>query len=176
MCNVAEEWRKVEGDANYEVSNRGRVRSIARGNRKGRVLKPSSDKSGYRKVSLSLQTTRKIHQLVAASWIGPRPCGQEVNHIDGCKSNNDATNLEYATKSENQLHAYSLGLKEPTLGEKNGMASCTASQIIEGMQLILGGMPIGKAAKSVGVGYHALSDAKRGKTWRHLEKQSHGEQ
>lgn len=41
-----------------------------------------------------------IHQLVAQVFIGPRPVGKEINHIDGDKYNNHYTNLEYVTRGE----------------------------------------------------------------------------
>lgn len=58
-----------------------------------------------------------VHRLVAAAFIenpGNRPA---VNHIDGNKENNDASNLEWVTFQENTIHAYNTGLIQPM---KNG--------------------------------------------------------
>ena len=59
-----------------------------------------------------------MHSLVALVFIGPRPEGKQINHIDGVRPNNSANNLEYVTPSENNFHAYMLGLSEGQ-GEKN---------------------------------------------------------
>lgn len=57
-----------------------------------------------------------VHRLVAMAFVKGMVSGKEVNHIDGNKRNNAASNLEWVTKSENQLHAYKIGLRRPTYG------------------------------------------------------------
>lgn len=55
-----------------------------------------------------------IHRLLAETFI-PKPFidgDLDVNHIDGVKANNDLANLEWATRSENCLHAYRTGLRD----------------------------------------------------------------
>lgn len=67
----------------------------------------------YLSVNLSIKGKQKrfnIHRLVATLFLenaGNKPC---VNHIDGDKTNNSCTNLEWVTYSENAKHAFSLGL------------------------------------------------------------------
>ena len=52
-----------------------------------------------------------MHRTVAIHFIGYRE-GLEVNHIDGNKGNNRVDNLEWVTRSENQIHAIKMGLRK----------------------------------------------------------------
>lgn len=112
---MSEEWRPVEGWP-YEVSSLGRVRNVVARSptRVGRILRGNVDAGGYHNVRLSdapRDRIYKVHRLVAAAFVGPQPTPlHEVNHIDGDKKNNQATNLEWVTRSENIRHSFRLGL------------------------------------------------------------------
>lgn len=98
-----EEWRPVVGlDGQYEVSSRGRVVSLRGGRRLVRKL--HMDASGYLRITIKVNgrtLNRRVHSLVAESFIGPRPSEKVVRHIDGNHLNNDVTNLRYGTSQEN---------------------------------------------------------------------------
>lgn len=133
---MEEVWKDIEGyEGLYQVSNLGRVKSLQRllnttrySNRtcKERVLKPlKSKQSKYYSVSLykgSKQKVVHIHRLVAMNFIPNPKKSEEVNHIDGDVSNNKVDNLEWCTRSENQLHAYAAGLQKPKYKESLKMA------------------------------------------------------
>lgn len=108
---MKEIWKPVKSfEGEYEVSNLGNVRSIKFG--KCNLLK-SFYSRGYKKIELYLNgTSRKyyVHRLVATAFINNPNKREFVNHIDGHKDNNHYTNLEWVTKSENVIHAYSTGL------------------------------------------------------------------
>lgn len=101
-------WKDIpDYEGLYQVSSFGRVRSLDRTvltkngknlKMKGKILSAHPDAHGYPKVTLSknnIQTTRKVHRLVAELFI-PNPTGlPEVNHIDECKTNNHYLNLEW---------------------------------------------------------------------------------
>ena len=107
---MTEKWKTVQNFPNYEVSNEGRVRN----KKTCKVLSPNCVK-GYLRARLyknGVPTPIFIHRLVASAFI-ENPKGKPyVNHIDGNKKNNEAKNLEWATGSENELHAYKTGLKK----------------------------------------------------------------
>jgi hypothetical protein len=104
----------------YQVSNLGRVKSLERVVYKSdgrpytfkeRILKEGIDGREYLKVILSKggkPKTLRIHQLVAISFLGHKPCGMKkvVNHIDNDKTNNRLDNLEIVTQRENAFTHY----------------------------------------------------------------------
>lgn len=107
----------------YEVSRDGDVFSLGRVvyDPIGRVrhIKPkklnANTHGGYPEVRLTDENgksrTHCVHRLVAEAFI-PNPDNKEfVNHIDGIKTNNCVTNLEWATCGENNTHAYETGLR-----------------------------------------------------------------
>jgi hypothetical protein len=67
-------------------------------------IKVQSSKSGYNIISLYIGKKRYLnlhHRIVAEAWIGPRPDGMEVDHIDRNTENNHPSNLRYLTKQDN---------------------------------------------------------------------------
>lgn len=54
----------------------------------------------------------RIHRLVAEAFISKNTDKEQVNHIDGNKENNYATNLEWCSQSENMKHSYRIGLRD----------------------------------------------------------------
>jgi hypothetical protein len=111
-------WKPIKGyEGFYEVSNDGLVKSLERRvpyrikgytrRQKERIMKPSEDGYGYPFVILNRGgkgKTRKVHQLVAETFIGKEK-GKQVNHKDGNTRNNHVDNLEYVTPKENTWHA-----------------------------------------------------------------------
>ena len=131
-------WKDVVGyEGQYQVSNRGRVKSIGPTTRK-LILKPhlnfdSRRNTGYLKVCLNHHGRArvfKVHTLVTEAFIGPRPHGHGVNHRDGNKLNNQAGNLEWMTHAENIRHAFALGLFKSRAGERNNQSKLIPSQVL----------------------------------------------
>ena len=113
-------WKPIPEYPNYEVSNLGRVRSLKRNT--PHILRPSFDKKGYPGVGLYINgigTFRKIHTLVAITFIGPRPDGMEICHNDSNPQNNRVDNLRYDTRVMNSQDAIIQGsLKGLTLQQR----------------------------------------------------------
>lgn len=118
MEKEIEIWKPVPYyEGLYEVSNLGRVKTLPRYHRYGlkeeKILKPGYGKFGYAHVALTkngIMKTTRVHRIVALVFV-PNPYMYEfVNHLDGVKSNNAASNLEWCNRSQNMKHAYDLGL------------------------------------------------------------------
>ena len=116
---MVELWKDVCGfEGLYKVSNLGRVSSCHYTNHKGKkpiILKSTLSSTGYRHVQLYKNKkayTVNVHRLVATAFIENPDDKPEVNHIDGNKSNNSVTNLEWVTTVENRQHALKTGLWE----------------------------------------------------------------
>lgn len=113
----AEEWRPVPDFPDYLVSDQGRVASLKKwqGQDGPRLLRSYAASFGYPCVHLygaggaRNRTARSIHSLVAEAFIGPRPPGQEVRHLDGDPKNCRLDNLAYGTKEENEQDKFRHG-------------------------------------------------------------------
>ncbi len=101
------EWRTLQENNRYEISNTGIVRRIdTKRNLNGCIT------SGYRSVKLTFDNSKQqrfyVHRLVAEHFIiNPDPKNKTfVNHKDGNKLNNNVENLEWVSPRENNLHYY----------------------------------------------------------------------
>lgn len=116
-------WKDVINyEGRYDVSNYGRVKSHVSSynggtllTKKTIILKQYKNK-GYFKVTLRSSNGKSkaffVHFLVNTMFNG-HGNGLFTNHIDGIKCNNYYKNLEWVTRSENQKHAYRIGLQRP---------------------------------------------------------------
>jgi hypothetical protein len=149
----------------YEVSDDGQVR------RNGRILSQGTTRNGYKRVNVSVQgigKTLSVHRLVAHAF-AENPGGlNEVNHIDGDKTNNVASNLEWSTRSGNLLHAYATGLKSPRRGPAVWSSVLNELQTRVVIRCIQIGLPSAYIARAFSVSGNTVRDIKLGTTWRHL--------
>ena len=134
MAKLPEKWKWIRGYRGlYKVSNKGRVKSVARkvwreGHEgkhphKGHwirfretILQPGATgpDRNYLFVVLSKNGKTKgykVAKLVALAFVLNPENKPEVNHKDGNTFNNTSSNLEWSTRTENEDHAYKLGLK-----------------------------------------------------------------
>lgn len=141
-------WKTVEGFENYEVSNRGNVRSkdrvaIRKGKEthlKGMMLLPSMNERGYKRVTLygGNRTKRKqilVHRLVAEAFLD-NPVGLPyINHKDENPQNNSVENLEWCTAKYNSNYGTAI---ERRVAHQD-WRSISAKQSIAVMQLTMDG-------------------------------------
>jgi len=110
--------RPVAGyEDKYEVTRDGEVRTVhhtvpcGKGRSRGvhpRTLRPCVINTGYLMVNLwrnQKQDKRLVHRLVAEAYVDGWFEGAEVDHIDGDRTNNSASNLRWVTSSENTIYA-----------------------------------------------------------------------
>ena len=114
---MSETWLPVINyEAFYSISSTGRVRSERRVVKHGdhtrivpeTIMRTPANRDGYPTVRLSrdgVTSTVYVHDLVAAAFLGEKPNGQEVRHIDDLKANCHVSNLAFGTRRENLLDA-----------------------------------------------------------------------
>ena len=114
-----EEWRTIFDFPNYEVSNKGNIRSKEYNDslghlRSSKKLKKQVNNCGYEYVILSSKEekhkTLTVHRIVAKTFIPNPEEKEDVNHIDGNKLNNNVNNLEWTTTQENIIKRYEIGI------------------------------------------------------------------
>jgi hypothetical protein len=97
-------WRAIASAPDYEVSDRGDVR------RGEWAVASWKGKRGYYLVNLELPgrdfpSSKHVHELVLEAFDRPRPPGCQADHVDGDRSNNAISNLEWVTPAENVRRA-----------------------------------------------------------------------
>ncbi len=112
--------KEINGLPDYWISNEGIVYSTKispRYNPKGemRILRPRTHPSGYLYIGCfkgkgpnKVRLWRRVHRVVAQTFIGKIPKGKEINHLDGDKHNNNINNLEIVTRQENITHYHTV--------------------------------------------------------------------
>lgn len=115
-----EEWRQVDGyNGRYEISSYGRLKSYAQDRSNGKIKDGNLDKKGYLSVLLydgnGNSKWRKMHRLVAETFI-PNPDNlEQVNHKDEDKTNNSVSNLEWCTNDYNMHYGTAIERKVEAL-------------------------------------------------------------
>ena len=120
-------WKDIIGfEGLYKISNLGRVKSLGKGkstnplNCVEKIMKNGLSKRGYEKIKLMKDGSyyyHSIHRLVAINFIDNPENKPQVNHIDGNKSNNKVSNLEWNTPKENIQHSFDNGLNIQRVGK-----------------------------------------------------------
>jgi DNA-binding XRE family transcriptional regulator len=169
----------------YQVSNYGNVRSLDRVIKektgktqtlKDRILKQRTNPSGYYYIGLGKngsKATFAIHQLVAQAFLDNPNNKPTVNHITGIKTDNNVSNLEWATYSENLEHAYNSGLRasvsSKALGKKNYKRKLKTEQVLEIKHLLAAGnMTHKEIAKKYGVSRSTVGNINSNRYWSHI--------
>jgi hypothetical protein len=147
-----EQWAEIAEHPGCYISTSGRFRK-----NKGIIKLGSLQKSsGYRHIEIK-NKCYKVHRIVAQAFISnPQPDVLIfVNHLNGVKTDNSASNLEWVSPSANAQHAHDTGLikrkKAIVMYDKAGkVLNIFDSQV--------------KAAKAIGLTTSAVNFCVRGRT------------
>lgn len=165
MADIPEIWIPVLGHDGYEVSNLGRVAVIKNGKR---VLRTPNSATHYLSVSFRrrpedrAQKSKTIHSLVAEAFIGQRPSGAVIRHIDGNRYNNEAKNLSYGTPAENVYDDIRHNVRK---GSNNGRAVLDERHVVLIRLLLEKGIGTSKLSRILGVNIGTIHAIKTGRNW-----------
>lgn len=178
----SEIWKDIEECRGlYQISNKGRVKSVARvnvdsrGRRmpvKEKVLK-ASVKRGYLQVNIRNHEGKKIfrhvHRLVAIAFI-PNPENlAQVNHKDFDKLNNDVSNLEWMSAKDNIRHFIDSD-RCTRKGEGSQFSAITESLAVSICEMLQSGAANLEVAENLETTVDVVSKIHSGQSWRHVSK------
>lgn len=169
---MAELWKDIPGyEGRYQASSEGRIRSVTHfvkchnGARKmrGKILHPGRYcKAGYVSVVLGKGANgTPVHELVALTFLGPRPDCADICHTDGDPGNNRLSNLRYDTRTENILDVYRQGKRWRKL---------STDDVQEIRHLLKNGKTGRAVAEKYGISESTISDIKRRRTFSWLKE------
>lgn len=169
------EWRTIAGFSRYEASDDGRIRRPRRIYRTpaGPVCRRKRE-DGYLCVCLTDDSGKQrkigVHQAVALAFLGPRPDGQLVRHLDGYRYNNRAGNLCYGTAAENAADTLLHGRRPQ--GEGHYRASLTEVEVRAIHARCCAGEKQADVAAGHGVHQGTVAAIMCGKNWKSLGLQT----
>lgn len=167
--------RQIPEYPDYVISENGDVyRTVFRNRNCAKVIEPKIVKQwhgwhGYKRVGLSKDgktTFKYIHRLILETYVGPCPDGYEASHLDGVRTNNSLSNLEWATRKQN--HAMKLIHGTAQKGEKCPSRKLNNTKVLEIRQALSDGIKLSILSQLYDVCEATISSIRVGKTWSHI--------
>ena len=144
---------------------------VIKSTRSGKILKQGMNTHGYLHVTIKDShgnyKLKRVHRLVAETYHGIKEGSWDVHHIDHCKTNNNADNVMWATRSENVLAAIDHGVN-PSRGETHPNAEYSDVFIKEVCQKLQDGWRNIDIEKDMGIDRHHIGHIKKGTIWSHI--------
>lgn len=168
-----EEWRPIPGRPGFEASSHGRVKRCARVvHVPETIYKGSPNRKGYLTTVFSLDgkhASVRVHDEVAKAFLGRRPEGMVIRHLDGDPQNNRPENLRYGTHLENMADRDRHG--RTTRGEDRPNRKLSESDV-ERIVVLKGSATIKEIAEAFHVGNTAIRQIWGGHAWKHVSRLS----
>lgn len=167
-----EEWREVPGHPFVLASSLGRIWRGPRIDRLGRQLRFGIQKqylsaNGYYHFKIGSKNVLS-HRLVAAAFCGaPNVDQDDVNHIDGCKTNNTPANLEWCRHLDNMRHSARTG-RAPR-GSRSGRAKLNEEAVALIRSRAESGESHAAIANDLGVQYQTVHRIVLRQSWTHVQ-------
>lgn len=139
-----EVWKDIKDHNGYQISNHGRIKHF------DKILSNFTGGGKYDRIVIN-NNTYSVSRLVANAFLEPIPNKDQINHIDGNKQNNFASNLEWVTNKENIIHAINNELNN----------SCKAIMCIENNKTY---KSIKECSEDLNIGYDSIRRSMNGET------------
>lgn len=174
---MEEFWEDIKGyEGLYKISNLGNIKSFKR-YKEGKLLNPKSDKDGYKEIGIrDINGDRKfkrIHRLVAETFL-PNPENYDyINHKDNNPSNNNINNLEWCSLEYNNKYRFTHG-NASHKGSKSPVASINEDIAIKIYILGHSGKYTeSEIAKMFSTTRSVVNKIRLNKTWTHVTNDIH---
>lgn len=156
----------IEGSDNYLAREDGKIIG-----KTGTVLKENTTTGGYLCVSVKIDgkfVTKRVHRLIAETFLDNPLNLPEINHKDGDKTNNAVSNLEWVTSSENKRH--SVDVLGNNRGEDHHYATITEDLVHTVCKLLCSGYQNKFISDKTGVSRDIVLKIRKGRNWKHISK------
>ena len=160
----------------YFLNENGSIFSYPKKTRKGiREIFPNIINSNYMMIDLCKNGKVKkhlFHRLMAQTFLENKENKEQVNHINGIKTDNRLENLEWNTRSENQKHSIKIGLRTAK-GIKNSQSKLTEKQVLD---IFKDTRTYKEIIKDYKISIPTISNIKTGHSWTHITKEKNRKQ
>lgn len=174
-----ENWRPVVGYEDlYEVSDLGRVRSVARMvRRRGQSFRRAAARlrrlytlpNGYVQIDLWRNNERSkvyVHHAVLSAFVCSRPDGMEACHNNGTRADNRISNLRWDTHANNKADQIAHGTHQ--FGARHYATEVSEEAVREMFVLAKSGISRAEIGRKLGVSGPTVAGILRGESWNHL--------
>lgn len=165
-----EAWKPLPDYPGYEVSTFGRFANCRSGRR---VIHAGGARAGghmvvkpRKAVGRTASVQVLLHRLVMEAFVGPRPPGMVIRHLDGNPRNNRLDNLAYGTPAENSADMIRHG--RGCQGERSNTARLTRSLVLDMRRKHAMGRSCLSLSKEYGVSQWCAYAAITKRSWKHI--------